>query len=236
MKEAKIIFIDIDKLVPSEENPQEYSPEKFNRLVRSIEQEGFDENLLVVPIEDGLYRIVSGEHRWRAAKIVGVDRVPCVIKDYDNDKRRFELVKRNAIRGNLNIEKFLRLYDQLSEKYSREVIAEMMALDETELQKIVSAVRKELPEELQKKIDEAKAEIKTVDDLSLLLNRLFSEYGSTLDYNFMIFDWGGKDSLWVRCDRPLWLAVKEIADECADDKMDINEKMKDIILASRKEV
>lgn len=222
-------LIDVDKLIPSEENPQIMSPEEFNRLVKSIQTEGFDENLLVVPMDGGFYKIVSGEHRWRAAKVLNIRKVPCVVKTYDDDKRKFELVKRNVLKGKLDAKKFIDLYNQLSGKYPKEIIKEMMALEAKELDKLIGTVKESLPPELQKKLEEARDEIKTIDDLSLVLNKMFSEYGSTLDYNFMILDFGGKKHLWVRLNEGNWSKLTKIADYCKNSKKDINEVLNQMI-------
>lgn len=47
---------------------------------------------------------------------------------------------------------------------------------------LIDDTRESLPPEMRKEFDKAKEEIKTVDDLSLVLNRLFTKYGSTLPY------------------------------------------------------
>ena len=39
--------------------------------------------------------------------------------------------------------------------------------------------------------------MKTVDDLSRILNEMFSRYGDTLKHNYMVFQYGGKTHLWV---------------------------------------
>lgn len=216
-------MIPVSKIVPSEDNPNEQDSETFNRLVKSIEAEGeVDENIIVIPFGDK-YKIVGGEHRWKAAKIAGIEEIPAVVKDYTEDERKFQLVKRNAIRGKLNPTKFLNLYNDLEEKYEKEVIADMMAMDETEIDKMIHQVRESLPDELKKEFDKAKHEIKTIEDLSIILNTLFTKYGDTLDLNYMVFDYGGKDHLWVRCNKQTWDSLQVIIKKCEEEKKDINE-------------
>jgi hypothetical protein len=62
---------------------------------------------------------------------------------------------------------------------------------------VYMAVKRELPKDMQDKLESSRKEIKTVDDLSRILNELFSKYGNTLDQNFMIFTYGGRVHLWV---------------------------------------
>jgi hypothetical protein len=66
------------------------------------------------------------------------------------------------------------------------------------LEKLIKDTEKSLPAELKKKFKDASAEIKTIDDLSKLLNTLFSTYGNTLPYGYMLVDFGGKQSVWLR--------------------------------------
>lgn len=229
----EVVWILVDKLVPSLENPQEMDAGKFNQLVKSIRENGFDENMIVVPMEGaGTWKIVSGEHRWLAAKTLGMLEVPCVVQDFDDDKRLIELVKRNALKGKISPQKFVKLYEQVLLKHSKEEIAELMALEEDELKKLIGEVRSQLPDKMKKDFDKSKDEIKTIDDLSLILNRLFAQYGDTLDQNYMIFDYGGQKHLWVRCDAELWKIVDDIREQMDDNDEDANEVFKKILRQS----
>ncbi len=229
-KPKEVVLLPIDSLIPSLENPQEMDAKKFNQLVKSIRDNGFDENIIVVPTEtDGQYRIVSGEHRWTASKTIGYTEVPCVIQDFDDDRRLIELVKRNALKGEISPTKFVKLYEKLLKTHSKEQIAEAMALEEDQLNKLIGDVRKQLPDKMKKEFDKSKDEIKTIDDLSLILNRLFAQYGDTVDQNFMIFDYGGQKHLWVRCDSELWKMVDDIREQMDDQDLDANEVFKKIL-------
>lgn len=223
------VEIEMEKLVESEDNPNTQDELTFNRLVESMRKDGFDENLIVVPMADGKYKIVSGHHRFRAAKILGYLKVPCVIReDFDEDKRKFELVKRNLLRGKVDITKLADLYKGLNKKYSDDALSELMALDESTFKRIVSKIRESLPKEMRKDFDKSKDEIKTIKDLSLVLNKLFTMYGDTLDSNFMVFDFDGKNHLWIRCDSALWKQANEIADFAKENGNDINNIIADL--------
>jgi phosphopentomutase len=136
------------------------------------------------------------------------------------------MVKDNVIHGKIDIHKFTKLYESLNEKYGKEVIAEMMGMETTEIDKLVRYALETLPDQLKKKLQAAKGEIKTIEDLSTILNRLFNEYGDTLQHHFMIIDYGGKDSIWIQADNELWGMVQSMANYCEEQKIDINEYMK----------
>jgi len=88
------------------------------------------------------------------------------------------------------------------------------------LKKFYREIKASLPDELAKKLDKVKDQIKTIDDLSIVLNRLYNEYGDTLEYGFMIIGYGGKDSLWVRADKQLWDVIKPLSEKVANAKGD----------------
>lgn len=107
----------------------------------------------------------------------------------------------NEIRGKMNGTKLAALAKGIKDEtgMSYEDIAFQMGFtDYDAFESLISAARETLPDEAKGEFDKAKSQIKTVDDLNLLLNRLFAKYGDTLPYNFMVLDFGGKKHLWVR--------------------------------------
>lgn len=197
-------FVDIGTLEKNPLNPNSMDVESFNLLVENIERVGFTDPVLVIPHpeREGMYRIVGGEHRWEAAKLLGFDEVPITVitdENFSEDESKFQIVRHNIIHGKMSAKKFTDLYNSLSADYTEEVASMMFGFtDEEEFKKLISSTRKSLPPELKKQFDQAKSEIKTIEDLSTVLNRLFSQYGDTLPYGYMIVDFDGKDSIWLR--------------------------------------
>lgn len=78
--------IPLDKLI---ENPlNQFSMEEdeaFERSLHSIEQDGFFEDLIVTPIADGTYRIISGHRRAAIARKLGKVEVPCKVRTYASE-------------------------------------------------------------------------------------------------------------------------------------------------------
>jgi len=197
-------FIDIELLEKNPLNPNAMGVEEFNLLVENIERVGLTDPILVIPHPEKqeMFRIIGGEHRWEAAKLLGFEKVPVtVIRDenFTEDESKFQIVRHNIIHGKMSAKKFTDLYNSLSEEYTEDVAATLFGFtNEEEFRKLLSSTRKSLPPELKKQFDEAKSEIKTIEDLSTVLNRLFSQYGDTLPYGYMIIDFDGKDSVWLR--------------------------------------
>ena len=77
----EIAIGDID---PNPDQPRRaFSEESIAQLAQSIREQGLLQPILVVPMNGGRYRIVAGERRWRAARMAGLDRVPCIIREMD---------------------------------------------------------------------------------------------------------------------------------------------------------
>ena len=125
-------------------------------------------------------------------------------------------MRHNTIRGKLDTQKFTNLYEKmLNTGMSVEELADGFGFeDQVSLQKMIRQARKELPADLKEKFDEAAKEVKTIEDLSNVLNKLFTSYGSTLPYGYMLLDYGGKESVWIRMHKGDMKRVYEIGDLC----------------------
>lgn len=219
-KSHERIFLPVGALEPNSENPNEMTDAEFNLLCDNVEKMGLTDPILVRkhPDKEGYYRIVGGHHRWEVAKLFGYDEVPCtVITDpsFDDDQERFQMVRMNVIHGHMSPKKFIKLYQSLSSEYADDVASELFGFaDQEEFRKMVSETANSLPDEMQAEFKAAAKEIKTIDELSLLLNSLFSKYGETLPFNYMFLDYEGKDCIWVRINANQFDTVRRLSDAC----------------------
>ena len=215
-----LLEIPVAKLRKNDRNPNEQDERTFNALCQSILEEGWVEPMAtVVPAEDGMFDIVGGHHRYDATLVLGIEKGPCWVLDpakFDRDRQNWTMVKVNILKGKLNPSKFTALYTDMVKVYGAEVLqAQMGFTSEDAFKSLYQDIRRNLPPELAKALDGQKDEIKTIDDLSLVLNRLFREHGETLPSNMMVFSFGGKDVLWIRADKELWELVSGLAKDVA---------------------
>lgn len=113
-KELKITEIEPNKYQPR----KEFDSEKLDSLAESIKEHGVIQPLIVVKNPAGLYTIVAGERRWRAAKAAGLKTVPVVIKEYTPEQIAQIALIENLQREDLNpIEEALG-YQSLIDDYS----------------------------------------------------------------------------------------------------------------------
>jgi len=113
-------YILVEKLFPSGLNPNRMTEEEFRGLKESIRNAGFlEENpILARPNGDGTYEIVHGEHRWRAARELGIQKVPCDVGEIDDLEADRLRVILNKDRGRLDYFKLSMLLNQYYERYN----------------------------------------------------------------------------------------------------------------------
>ena len=113
MKEPMYKFIDIQEIIANEKQPRtHFENEKIQELAVSIQQNGLLQPIVVRPY-NGKYQIVVGERRYRACKLAGIEEVPCMVQEYDEDQTATAAIVENIQRENLSpIEEAL-AYQQL---------------------------------------------------------------------------------------------------------------------------
>jgi len=77
-------IIAIDKIEPNPEQPRTEIGD-LTELTNSIKEKGVLEPLLVKPTGDGRFMIIAGERRWRASNLAGLEEVPCIELDIDEN-------------------------------------------------------------------------------------------------------------------------------------------------------
>ena len=225
---AEIKELNIEDCIPNPWNPQEMDDDTFNALAESINDAGMIDPIQVVTQEGGKYRIIGGEHRWKACSVLGYDTIPAVIlqeNEFDEDRQKFLTVRMNILSGKMNPQKFYDMYSGMSDKYTEETMQMMFGFaKEEEFKKLVDQTINALPDDMKEKVKEAKKEIRTIDDLTNVLNNLFTEYGDTLPSNVMTFSYGGKEVMWILAEKELWNLAKKIKSDGILKGQDVSDK------------
>ena len=105
-------MISVDKLVDFKDHTFTVSDnEDMAALVDSVRNNGIVLPLAVRPAKDGKYEIVSGHRRTRAARILGLDKVPCIIGDWDDETAKILSVDTNLHRSEILPSEKARSYD-----------------------------------------------------------------------------------------------------------------------------
>ena len=218
-------LIAIENLEPNKWNPQVMSDVKFNELVEEIREDGFDEPIHVVLHPDPLksvkdiYMIVNGEHRWQAARVLGILRIPSVVKSNWKDEKtqKIKTVRRNLLHGDLDKTRFTQLVHSLNDVgvpmkelpgilgfENEEAFREKFIAEERERQEKDDARASKSAN------DQDRQESTVVENLSFVLNEIFSEYGDTIPQGFVFFWHKNACHLMVQMDEKLENSVKAV--------------------------
>lgn len=101
-KGDKIQQIALSELHPFEGHPfKVVDDDLMAQTVESIRDYGITTPLLVRPDKDGGYEIVSGHRRHHAAELSGMDSVPCIVREMDDDTAIITMVDSNLQRETL---------------------------------------------------------------------------------------------------------------------------------------
>lgn len=98
LKDLSINSLQVGKYQPR----RDMAAQALDELANSIHAQGIIQPLVVRETGHQKYEIIAGERRWRAAKIVGLQQVPCLIKNVEDDAAIAIALIENIQRENLN--------------------------------------------------------------------------------------------------------------------------------------
>ena len=93
-----------------------FDKEKLQELVNSIREHGIIQPLIVTKTNNG-YQLVAGERRLKAARILGMFRVPVIVRDMSDMKKLELAVIENVQRSDLNVLEESEAYYRLMEEF-----------------------------------------------------------------------------------------------------------------------
>jgi ParB family chromosome partitioning protein len=154
--EIDLIELEIDQLEPAEAQPRKYfNEEKLNELAVSIKSNGIIQPIVARRFGDR-FQIIAGERRWRAAKIAGLQKIPCIIKDIPEANILEVSLIENIQRQELNPIEEAMAYKNLLERLdvTQEEIAQRVGKDRSSITNALRLLR--LPMEIQRLVEEDK--------------------------------------------------------------------------------
>ena len=144
------VTVPVGQLEPNRFQPRSvFNEEGLDELSESIRNQGVVQPIVVTPKGKDSYTIIAGERRWRAARRAGLDAVPVVIRQVDDDQQMLELaLVENVQRADLNAIEEAEAYRMLGERFelSQEAIAERVGKGRTTVTNALRLLR--LPEEV----------------------------------------------------------------------------------------
>ena|SRR3990167_3178832 len=94
----------IDCLKPGKYQPRKImAPEALEELANSIRKQGVIQPIVVRPIDNNYYEIIAGERRWRAAQLAGLNYIPAIIREINDEAAMVMALIENIQRRDLNV-------------------------------------------------------------------------------------------------------------------------------------
>ncbi len=125
-KSEKIVNLALAQVKTNKYQPRvDFKEEKLNELIKSIEEKGIIQPVLVRKVHDG-YELIAGERRLRAAKRLQLEKIPAIVKEVsDLDMLEISLIENiqreelNAIEEANAFERFISEFNFTQEKIAR---------------------------------------------------------------------------------------------------------------------
>ena len=231
--QGDLLTLAINEMMPNPWNPNTMNDREFQMLVERLKENGMLQPIQVVPhpSESGKYMIIGGEHRWKAAQVLGWDTLPALVMSgaefQDEDYQKFVTMQLNVISGHLDQEKFLKMYNGLAERHKKEAISDMMGYaNKAAFSRLVSDMAQGLPTDEMK--EDFKEKAKGVRDgdvnkLGKIVKDLMENHGEDLHHSFMVFDAGGKNIVWIKATEDVFASINDAAALCRAQGLDIND-------------
>ena len=144
----------VDAIVPNRYQPrQAFSLQGLEELSASLKQSGLLQPILVRRKGDGIYELISGERRWRAAKEAGLETIQSVIRNCGDEESVILALVENLQRADLNPMEMARAYHRMMNEFglTQDIIAQRVGCERSSIANVVRLIN--LPSEIQQLIE-----------------------------------------------------------------------------------
>ncbi|MCZ4352077.1 ParB/RepB/Spo0J family partition protein [Roseovarius aestuarii] len=171
------MLVPIERVFPNPDQPRRrFDAELLEDLAASIREKGIIQPLIVrsKPGESGMYEIVAGERRWRAAQKAKLHQIPVILREFDDTEVLEIAIIENIQRADLNAVEEAAGYAQLMTKFghTQEKLAEALGKSRSHIANTIRLMQ--LPETVQEFVQtgqlsagHARALITATDPLAL---------------------------------------------------------------------
>ena len=125
-KRAGVTELETARIVPNRFQPRhEFDDKGLEELADSIRVNGIIQPVIVRRLDNGIFELIAGERRWRAAQLVGLKKIPVVVKETTDEKSLEIALIENLQREDLNPIESAQGYQRLLKEFrlSQEEIA-----------------------------------------------------------------------------------------------------------------
>ncbi len=159
---ADIQMVETEKLRPNDYNPNIMTDEQFQSIVQDFEENGFVGQPIIV---DKNNEIIDGEHRWRVARHLDLEKVPVIyFNPKDEDHKKMLTIGWNKKKGEMSPTKLAEIVTDLNQRYTLEELSGKLGFNANQLKDnlAMSQVTKEFIDKIKKDAEEQGKEIPAV--------------------------------------------------------------------------
>jgi ParB family chromosome partitioning protein len=144
----------LEAIVPNRYQPrQTFSSQDLAELAASLKQSGLLQPVLVRRKGDGMYELISGERRWRAARTAGLETIQAVVRNCSDEESVLLALVENLQREDLNPMEMARAYHRMMNEFglTQDIIAQRVGCERSSIANIVRLLN--LPSDVQELIE-----------------------------------------------------------------------------------
>jgi len=204
--------VDISLVYANDWNPNEMDDREFSMLIDNIKRIGFADPVTVV--RDGeRYRIIDGEHRYRAALLTGMSKLPVIVIDLSDEDQRKQTVRLNNIKGDWNPLKFNKLVSEMlgsGELDIGDAAYELGFSNPSDFHLLRNLMAESLPTGRSRSEFKEKSKSATSSgELYALMNRIMAKVAGSDEGGMDIMDVGG-NQIWLLSNKALVGSLLEL--------------------------
>jgi len=153
------VMVPIEQITANPDQPRRtFDPEALQELSASLKQRGVLQPLIVRPHpqDEGLYQIVAGERRWRAAQMAQLHELPVIIRKMSDTEVLEIAIIENIQRADLNAMEEAASFRQLMDRFghTQERLAEALNKSRSHIANLLRLLN--LPDQVQDMVKEGK--------------------------------------------------------------------------------
>jgi ParB/RepB/Spo0J family partition protein len=137
LKKLVVEYVEISTISPNTYNPNRQDAETLELLCRSIKEDGFTQPIIV---HRQSRQIVDGEHRWRAARKMGMTQIPVAFVDMTDEQMRIATLRHNRARGSEDVTLSVDVLRDLQELGAIEWAQESLMISDQELNELLDVI------------------------------------------------------------------------------------------------
>jgi ParB family chromosome partitioning protein len=150
----EVQHLSVAAIVPNRYQPrQTFSPQELAELAASLKQSGLLQPVLVRRKGDGMYELISGERRWRAAREAGMETIQAVVRNCSDEESILLALVENLQREDLNPMEMALAYQRMMNEFglTQDIIAQRVGCERSSIANMVRLMN--LPIDVQQLIE-----------------------------------------------------------------------------------